>query len=319
MNKTTGPVDQCPWSIDDRTRLPRRARRCAPFRTASSQLGPIGTFIENIAVLSDGRFGLSIHNQRKLLRVTLDGASSDWVELPVSPAGQVAIGDGVLVVAGEVGQSPHRVYRVHADGKVEEKLAVEGSLFLNGLTPAANGRAYTVDSLLGHLIEIDVTRWTSRVVLADERLTKISDEPMLPGANGIKAGDDGLYITNTDRALVLHARLSAQGDVAELAIVAQALRGDDLALDERGRLYVTNHIHNTLTRLDADGAGRVALAGPNQGMPGSTACAFHPQDPGALYVTTTGGLIMPYEGQPQEAKLVRLEVGTNGRPLPQLS
>jgi hypothetical protein len=53
-------------------------------------------------------------------------------------------------------------------------------------------------------------------------------------------------------------------------------------------------------------------------MPGSTACVFHRDDPGALYVTTTGGLIMPLNGVPQEAKLMRLEVGAAGRPLPKL-
>jgi hypothetical protein len=37
-----------------------------------------------------------------------------------------------------------------------------------------------------------------------------------------------------------------------------------------------------------------------------------------LYVTTTGGLIMPFEGKPQEAKLVQVSVGEPGFVLPVL-
>ena len=279
---------------------------------------PVGAFAENIAVLADGRFALSIHNRRKLLRVDREGRWEEWTELRVSPAGLIAFEDGVLAVAGELGEAPHGVFQVRGSGHVERKLAIAGTLFLNGFTPAAKGRAYTVDSLLGQIIEIDVERWSSRVVLADERLGKVSDQPMLPGANGIKAGDGCLYITNTDQAQVLRADLSEAGAITGLTVIADGLRGDDLALDAAGRLYVTNHILNTLTRVDPDGSNRVVIAGPAQGMAGSTACTFHPDDPQALYVTTTGGLIMPFEGVPQEAKLVRLEVGANGRPLPKL-
>lgn len=288
----------------------------APHRVVATW--PVGTFIENISALADG-FALSIHNKRQLARVGLDGAHRVWADLPFSPAGSVAYRDGLLVVGGDPGVGPHKIYAVSADGQVEERMAVPDTLFLNGFTPVSAGRALTVDSFKGQVIEIDVARWTSRVVLADERLAKGSDDPVLPGVNGIKAGDGCLYLTNTDRALVLRADLTGSGEITGLTVIAEALRGDDLAVDAAGRLYVTNHIHNTLIRIDQNGAGRVAIAGPVQGMAGSTACAFHPADPGALYVTTTGGVIMPLDGVPQEAKLVRLDVGAGGRPLARLA
>jgi hypothetical protein len=40
-----------------------------------------------------------------------------------------------------------------------------------------------------------------------------------------------------------------------------------------------------------------------------------PGDENVLYVTTDGGLVAPYEGTVQEAKLLRLEVGEVGWPL----
>ena len=81
-------------------------------------------------------------------------------------------------------------------------------------------------------------------------------------------------------------------------------------------VYITTHPEHTLVRLDPSGA-RTTLAGPEQGMVGSTACAFGraPGDEKALYVTTDGGFLIPHESGIQDAKLVRLEVGESGWPL----
>ena len=59
--------------------------------------------------------------------------------------------------------------------------------------------------------------------------------------------------------------------------------------------------------------GRTSQAEPPAG---TTACAFGraPGDENALYVTTDGGLVAPYEGAVQEAKLLRFEVGEVGWP-----
>ena len=275
---------------------------------------PVGTFLENVAVLADHSFVVSVHNKREVLRVGQDGSNGRLAAVPASPAGLVASIDGVFVVAGEPGQGPHRLFRIGLDGSVEDRMAVPNTLFLNGFTPGRRGLAYTVDSLVGVVIEIDLERSVSRVVLRDERLTKCSSEPMLPGANGLTLGDDALFITNTDRALVLRAEFGGDGPTGVVEVVAEHLRGDDLSLDESGDLYITTHIVNTLIRLRPNGE-RVATAGPEQGMAGATACVFHPADPTGLYVTTTGGIIAPLDGVVQDAKLVRLEAGVRGRPV----
>lgn len=248
---------------------------------------PVGTFIENIAVMADGSFVISVHNRCEILHVSRAGASTRLVSLPFSPAGLVATSDGVFAVAGKPGQSPHRLFKVGLDGSVEERMQVPDTMFLNGLTPARPGRAYTVDSILGVVIELDFDGTSSRIVLRDERLTKCSPDLMVPGANGIKVGDGALFITSTDRALVLRAELGPDGLTGQLSTLAEHLRGDDLALDEVGNLYIANHIHNTLIRLRPNGE-RIAIAGPDQGMAGSTACVFTSDDPGGLYVTATG-------------------------------
>ena len=239
---------------------------------------PPGTFVENLAPLPDGDFVVSLHSRRELARVGRDGSRSTLAHLPVSPVGIVVDGDRLVVGGGEIGTTPQTVFTIGLDGHVQPLVEVPDSLFLNGFTPARAGFVYCVDSLLGVVFEIDLAAASARVVLHDDLLGKISADPMMPGVNGIALGDD-------------------------------------IALDEDGSVYVTTHIHNTLVRLDPDGQ-RVALAGPEQGMHGATACAFGVgTDATALFLTTTGGVVMPVDDVPREAKLVRLDVARRGRPL----
>ena len=278
---------------------------------------PVGTFLENIAILPDGDFVISVHNRKELHRATTAGEHQLWVSMPLPPAGMITTDSGVFVVAGEPGEGPHHLYHVTLTGEVEDRGAIPNSLFLNGFTPGPPGIGYAVDSINGTVIAIELQGGASEVVLADERLTKVSDEPMMPGANGIKAGADGLFITNTDRALVLKAPLDRFGSPSGLLeTIAEHLRGDDLAVADDGDLFITNHVHNTLIRL-SPGGERVAVAGPQQGMAGCTACVFGTgtSDRESLFVTTTGGIVMPLDGVVQEAKLVRLELEVTGRPL----
>lgn len=280
---------------------------------------PIGTFLENIVALDGGDFVVSVHNHRELHRVTPDGAHRLWVSMPASPAGLIETRDAVFVVGGEPGEGPHHLYRI--DLRTDELAdlgPIPGTLFLNGFTPGPAGVGYAVDSIVGAVSAIDLVTGTSRVVLRDDNLTKVSAEPMLPGANGIKRFGNTLYITNTDRALVLRAGLDPGGTpTGKVEVVADHLRGDDLAVVEDGDLFITNHIHNTLIRWDPSSGERVAVAGPDQGMAGSTACVFG-RDEGhrhSLFVTTTGGIVMPVDGVVAEAKLVRLDVGASGAPV----
>ena len=290
-----------------------------PLRPVAAEVvatWPVGHFLENVAALPGGDLLISVHSERELIRVDRSGRPHTLARLPAPPAGMVVVDGGVFVVAGEPGTGPHRVLDVRFDGRVEEHMTVPDTAFLNGFTPGPAGRAYAVDSIVGTVIEIDLAHATSRVVVRDELLTKCSAEPMIPGANGIKVGDGVLWITNTDRALVLRVDVGPEGPTGGVTVVAEHLRGDDLALDDAGNLYITTHIHNTLVRLGPDGH-RVALAGPDQGMAGCTACAFGsgPDDTTMLYVTTTGGVVMPLDGVAQPAKLVRLDVGRPGRPV----
>jgi sugar lactone lactonase YvrE len=155
-------------------------------------------------------------------------------------------------------------------------------------------------------------RWD--VWLQGDRLRSIV--PKFPGSNGIKIRQGWAWISVSGRRLLVHVPIQPDGSAGAIEIAATRLTADDFAFGLSGSVYVTTHPEHTLVRLDPSGA-RKTLAGPEQGMVGSTACAFGraPGDEKALYVTTDGGFLIPHESGIQNAKLVRMEVGESGWPL----
>jgi sugar lactone lactonase YvrE len=132
----------------------------------------------------------------------------------------------------------------------------------------------------------------------------------------MKIRDGWAWISVSGRRLILRTPLQPDGRPGPIETAATHVLADDFAFGASGSLYIATHPEQTVFRLDAAG-NRTIVAGPKQGAVGTTACAFGraPGDENALYVTTDGGMVAPYEGAVQEAKLLRLEVGEVGWPL----
>lgn len=278
---------------------------------------PIGTFVENLAVLADGSIAISVHTANAVERLER-GVKTTLTMLPAPPAGLVARrGGGLYVASGVPGEAPGRVWRVEADGAAALAAEITEAHFLNGMTPLEGGALLAVDSMLGCIWRIDPRTGAHERWFSDERLGKVTGFALMPGANGLKIYGGHAYVTNTDRAELLRIPIAEDGTPGAIQLVAGALRGDDFAFDAEGAAYIATHVENSVLRL-APGGERLDVAGPLQGMPGSTAVAFGRGDDDRceLYVTTTGGLIGPYDGAAQSAKLVRLAVGVAGAPIP---
>ncbi len=98
---------------------------------------PVGTFLENIAVLDGGEFVIAVHNRRELHRATSGGEHHLWVSMPASPAGMIAHDGGVSVVGGEPGEGPHHLYRVTPTGDVARPRPHSGHTVLERFHPGA--------------------------------------------------------------------------------------------------------------------------------------------------------------------------------------
>jgi sugar lactone lactonase YvrE len=211
---------------------------------------------------------------------------------------------------GTLHKGPGYIWRVERSGAVQQWCELPDALFMNGCTMHLNGRTLLVcESASGRVLAVDLVqpdRW--EVWLEGDRLRPIV--PGYPASNGIKIRQGWAWISVSGRRLMVRVPIQPDGSAGAIEIAATRLLADDFAFGMSGSLYITTHPEHTLIRLDPSGA-RTTLAGPEQGMVGSTSCAFGrlPGDEQALYVTTDGGFLIPHESGIQDAKLVRMVVG----------
>jgi sugar lactone lactonase YvrE len=260
---------------------------------------------------------VSLHTHDRIERYDPGTRSVEtFAEFPTAVTGLAFASDGVLwATGGQVGTAPGRIWRIHPDGTVDDWVEIPDAVFLNGCTFLPGGATLLVcESVTGRVLAVDARTPGWSPWLVDDRLRP--QNPGLPGANGIKISDGAAWISVTDLNVLYRVGVGSDGAPGPLEEVARDLRADDFAFDTAGSLHIATHPVHTVLRLDPDGT-RTTVSGPEQGAIGSTACAFGraPGDDTALYVTTTGGVGLPWIAEPEEAKLLRLEVGRRGLPL----
>jgi DNA-binding beta-propeller fold protein YncE len=287
-----------------------------PFRVGASWPAP--AFIENVAVAPDGSVFVTVHSANRIDRYDPGtGETSVFTVLPAPPMGLAIDESGSLwVTGGTMRTAPGYISRVSVKGEVRHWTDLPEATFMNGCAVHPNGRELLVcESSSSRVLSIDLRepgKWS--VWLEDELIGP--GESWFPGANGIKIRGSTAYITVSARSLIVRAPILANGSAGPVEPVWRDVLGDDFAFGDSGSLYITTHPAQTLVRIDSSGK-RTTIAGPDQGMVGSTACAFGkaPGDERALYVSTDGGFIVPHQGAIQDAKLVRLELREPGHPL----
>jgi sugar lactone lactonase YvrE len=289
-----------------------------PYRVVASWPAP--AFVENVAVGPDGSVFVTVYSGNRIDRYDpRTGETSVFAVLPAPPMGLAIDESGTLwVTGGTMRTSPGHIWKVGVKGEVQQWTDLPDASFTNGCAVHPNGRELLVcESASGSVLSIDTRKpgkWS--VWLRDGLIAPPPGGTPFPGANGIKIRGGVAFITVSARYLIVRVLIQADGSAGPVETVWRDVLGDDFAFGESGSLYVTTHPAQTLVRIDASGK-RTTIAGPDQGMAGSTACAFGraPGDDKALYVSTDGGFIVPHEGVVQDAKLVRLELGEVGYPL----
>jgi sugar lactone lactonase YvrE len=290
----------------------------APIEATTVATWKARAFLENLTVDAEGAVFVTVYSHNRVDRYDpATGATTTFAEVPAPPMGLAFDAGGVLwMTSGALYKGPGFIWRVERTGAVRQWCELPDATFINGCTMHPNGRTLLAcESSSGHILAIDLGqpgRWD--VWLQGDRLKSIV--PKYPGSNGIKIRQGWAWIGVSGRRLLVRAPIQPDGSAGAIEIATARLCADDFAFGMSGSLYITTHPEHTLVRLDPSGA-RTTLAGPEQGMVGSTACAFGraPGDEKALYVTTDGGFLIPHESSIQDAKLVRMEVGESGWPL----
>jgi hypothetical protein len=287
-----------------------------PIELVPSQLiaeFPAHTFLESIAIAPDNTLFVTNHLSGTIVRIGED-------RIPVIHASIVGKATGLafrstteLLLTGWDRDGISTVFKVSAQGTVETLLSIPDAIFLNGITPLNGSRYAIADSYRGAIWELDIAQASTRIWLEHPLLARTSTAQERPAANGLKIFNNELYVSNTEKQQIVRIPLREDAQPGEPNVFVDRANIDDFAFDCDGNLYGTTHIYNSVVKIAP--AGKVTtIAQAEQGMAGSTALAFGcaAADRTSIYVVTNGGMSYPLPAGVESAKVVRLEVGTEG-------
>lgn len=277
---------------------------------------PVNTFLENLAIAPDGTIFVTNHEVGKIVRITPDGNQQIHATVKGKVSGLAFTNNGDLVATGWNADSIPVVSLVSSDGTVETLLTLPDAIFLNGITPLSGTQYLTADSYRGAIWLIDVAQRRGSIWLEHPMLARSNSENVIPAANGLKRFGDFLYVSNTEKMLLLRIPVDTADQPGEPEIFVEQINIDDFAFDVEGNLYGATHIYNSVVRIATDGSTTI-IAQADQGVIGSTAVAFGQGegDRTAIYVVTNGGIFLPPPTGLVPANVVRFEVGKAGYPL----
>ncbi|HIK17259.1 MAG TPA: gluconolactonase [Leptolyngbyaceae cyanobacterium M33_DOE_097] len=277
---------------------------------------PVNTFLENLAIAPDGTLFVTNHEVGQVVRVTPTGEVTEHARTDGKVTGIAFTPTGNLVLTGWNAESVSVVLLVRMDGTVETVATLPEAAFLNGITAIAPNQFLAADSYRGAIWLVDLDTKQVSIWLEHPLLARSNSETPFPAANGIKRFGETLYVSNTEKMLLLQIPILAGGAAGEPQIFVEATNIDDFAFDTEGSLYAATHIYNSVLRITPTGETTV-IAEIEQGVVGSTAVAFGrgTGDRTALYVVMNGGMFLPPPTGVMPAHIVRLEVGKTGYPV----
>lgn len=274
---------------------------------------PVNTFLENIAVDTEGNLLITSYEEGKIYRVTTTGDITEVANTNGNAAGIVVDHQGNLLVAGATHDKIATVFRIDHNGTVDSIITIPDAIFLNGMAPLTDNRYLIADSYKGAIWEIDAIKKTARVWLQHERLARSSPNHPFPAVNGLKIYNSTLYASNTQRQHLIRIPINNDYTAGVPQLFLTNVNLDDFAFDVQGNLYATTHVYNSVVRIAPDGQ-ITTITKAEQGMAGSTALAFGrgSSDRARIYVVTNGGMSLPLPAGLEPAKVVCLEVSIEG-------
>jgi sugar lactone lactonase YvrE/uncharacterized membrane protein YphA (DoxX/SURF4 family) len=260
-----------------------------------------GMFVESISVDSQGNAYLTRTSGLDLATGDMSKVNSDILVRrpdgkeevffkmePQTMAGVTAISaDDTLYLASQGARTG--IWRFKPGAAAEFFAPAPTGVWPNGLKFGPDGKLYLADSAQGIVWRVDPVNGEFSAALTDDRLKPRRFIALAPGANGLAFHGPVLYLTVSDKGLLLKTSLQKDGVFSPLEQVSAGIPGDDMAIAENGDVYVATHPYDTVIRITPNGE-RTTIADATTGAKGATALAFgRGVDSDHLYMVTDGG------------------------------
>jgi len=225
---------------------------------------------ENIALEPGGAADLTFALIGQVVRVTRHGDVEPLATLPPAPAGAgapilgvpftggiVRAPDGTLFVNYSTGTADLTgVWALRRGSPPVRVAALPPTSLANGLARAPDGTLYVADSALGVVWRVPPGGGTPALWASGPQLAPSG----FLGANGIKAGEGSVWVSNTDQGTLLRIPVGRGGAAGSIGTVAAGLTGiDDFTPTRGGRFLAALNTTSQLAIINPDGSHAIAL------------------------------------------------------------
>ena len=292
--------------------LPDQGRKALPSIRQLWQFPGNQTWIENIAVRSNGQLLISLFSSPELYQIDPFHPHPTAKLVTTFPQalgilGIVELEEDVFAVTkgnfssatGTVDPGSFSVWKLdlrRSPPALSRIADVPDATILNGITTVKRGSPVLLvaDSMGGVIWRVDAATGRADVALNTTATQPIAPFPAGFGANGVHTRRGFLYFTNSDRGF-FRVRLRDDGTpTGNVETLSSFIGADDFAFGKGAETYIAAGRNDTV-EFFTSAQGLVPLGVANADAPvlleGNTALAFGrtKRDEQTLYVTTNGG------------------------------
>ncbi len=274
---------------------------------------PAYTFLENITIDDENTIYFTSYIDGLIYRKSIDGVTEQFAKVNGNIAGIIANPNGGFIVSGCNLAKEGMLLMISDKGEVTQEIKIEkASHFLNGITLLNERTLLMADSDKGVIWQYDLKKGKTELWLENTLLESPLplDAEMRIGANGVKIFDNSLYVTNTQKQMIVQVPITKKGEAGEPKPFANEILGDDFTIDSEGNFYVATHPYNAVVRITPEGE-KTIIANELEGVTGCTAAVLGKGDKAnTLFVVTNGGIVLPPKGGVRGARVVNLNLAS---------
>ncbi|KAF2175375.1 hypothetical protein K469DRAFT_683979 [Zopfia rhizophila CBS 207.26] len=273
------------------------------------------TWIENIAVRSNGQLLLSVFTQPELRGINpLDpypkpslvyqfpNATGLLGTTEIEPDLFAVVTTNFSFTTGVSVPGSCTIWKVNLRNptpEVRKAANIPAGGALNGIARLSRNVVLGSDTWAGVVHRIDLDTGNSAIVIHDETMKGPEALPTF-GINGIRIHGRYLYYDNIGKGLFCRIPIDLRTGAATgpVEIISDDVQGaDDFALSETAQTaYVANFLQNLLVRVTAQGKAKIIAGGPDGALfHGPTSAQFGrtPLDRNVVYVVSSGATFNP--------------------------
>ncbi|MGO4885376.1 MAG: SMP-30/gluconolactonase/LRE family protein [Bryobacteraceae bacterium] len=270
---------------------------------------------EGLTIDKEGNIYVGFYNTGEIWKLTPSGKHGIFATLDVTSTnggGLVGLAlddEGSLYVCdGSGNAATNGIWKVDKNGNARMLAATDPAGFPNGIAIDQAGNLFVTDSYLGEI-------W--KITPSGEAQVWVQSPLLLPvyayGANGAEFDRGALYVSNTDKGLIVRIPVEQDGSAGPPEVFVQSpllVGADGVAFDVLHNLYVAVDYQNMVVEVSPSGAvTTLATATDGLDFPASTSFGQTSGQRVFLYWTSDGWNF----GDPS---LQKMDVGILGVPLP---